>query len=102
MKMSSGIFAISVAAVLCLASADVLTPCVEGSFTMNLKNGCNYEKFHGAYEGIFNEMINSPCEHSLDEDMRLILNLSVTADVTEVKAAIREVCKVAWDKVEKV
>jgi hypothetical protein len=100
MKFLTGLPAtLSLATILHMGSAQEQTACVVGGFSLEFDGKCDEINFRASYENLYTETI---CDHSLEEDIRLILGLSTSAGNDEVKAAVREICKIAWDEAEKV
>jgi hypothetical protein len=99
MKVFHGISFVSIASLLNFTSGQEVK-CVEGGYVLEFDGECNTVNFKLGYEGIFNR--ESECTNTFEEDLRLQLNLPVTASDDEVNSAIRKICEIAWDNYDTV
>ena len=83
------------------AKAQSTEPCVAGGFVIEFEGECKYSEALEAFtDDMFDEV--ETCDHSAEEDFKLLLGLNKTASEEEASAVVRAVCVGAWDNHKKV
>ena len=99
MKLYNGVNVIAIAATLRISTAQTSSACVEGGFSIEFDGECSTLNFLESYRNLYEESL---CDHTIEEDLRLQLNLEITASDDEVNNAVKSICKIAWEKSEKI
>jgi len=98
MKLHNAVNAIAIAAVLRISTAQKPSACVEGGFSIEFDGECSTLNFLESYRNLYEDS----CDHSVEEDFRLQLNLEMSASDDEVNSAVKMICKKAWENSEKI
>eukprot|EP00586_Coscinodiscus_wailesii_P023807 CAMPEP_0172501886 /NCGR_PEP_ID=MMETSP1066-20121228/154771_1 /TAXON_ID=671091 /ORGANISM="Coscinodiscus wailesii, Strain CCMP2513" /LENGTH=216 /DNA_ID=CAMNT_0013276931 /DNA_START=69 /DNA_END=716 /DNA_ORIENTATION=+ len=99
MKHLYGFCTLSIATILpIISTAQKLSPCLKGGFSIEFDGKCNLENFLQGYKNLFEHTL---CDHTLDEDVRLQLGLPIDATNVDLKAAVRGICEIAWKNSKK-
>jgi regulation of enolase protein 1 (concanavalin A-like superfamily) len=98
MKHLYGFCTLSIAAILPIITAQKLTSCLEGGFSIEFDGECNLENFLQGYRELFEYTL---CDHTLDKDIRLKLGLPIDASDADLTAEVKSICEIAWKNSKK-